>query len=205
MAERAALALPFPQRHRRKLPLTPGSSSRSQHQQSVPIATTSATELLPTYAEHSIEPNGASSASILPDIDYSDMQVQDGIDLDPDIREPIPLRHEETSFEGVSLEHLRQLEELQLQRQMLQLAEARLKASLCSADGIAPAGCNLPTYDQALTTPPPPPTATHAHGFNPGNQYRQEQTEYLQLTQQQQVEIDVSNADDLSTLLKASC
>ena len=55
--------------------------------------------------------------------------------------------------------HLKQLEELQLQRQMLLQAEARLKMTLGGV-GPPPAGMELPSYDQAMPTGPPPPFPT---------------------------------------------
>ena len=114
-----------------------------------------------------------------------------------DLEDRTPLRDEETSFEGVTMAHLKQLEELQLQQQMLLQAEARLKMTLGGA-GPPPAGMELPSYDQAMPTGPPPPFPTmmapspsHPHG--------------IPQQAQPSAEDDDVNADDLSMLLQASC
>lgn len=112
-----------------------------------------------------------------------------------------PLRSEETAFEGVSMAHLRQLEFLQLQRQMLLLAEARVKNSL---DSPPPFDAEPPPYDMAMTPnePPPyemavspPPVESGIIHLLPGGE---EQTESSR-------ECDLANADSLSHLLEASC
>lgn len=200
LAERAALAYPFPHRHRRKLPQTPGGTGSDQQpphslpQQSPrgpshsPPGPGTPDELLPGYPT---KPGAAG----MPFTGGLEMPVH-VLDCDA-LEDRAPLRVEETSFEGVTMAHLKQLEELQLQRQMLLQAEARLKMTLGGV-GPPPAGMELPSYDQAMPTGPPPPFPTmmvnsrsHPHGMHGQLHHRAED--------------DGLNADDLSMLLQASC
>eukprot|EP00040_Diaphanoeca_grandis_P023534 m.128191 g.128191 ORF g.128191 m.128191 type:complete len:372 (+) comp29322_c1_seq1:204-1319(+) len=70
----------------------------------------------------------------------------DPLNVDTPLDECVPLREEETSFEGVTLAQLKQLEDLQLQRQMLLLEETRL------ANAFSPAP--PPMYGETAQLPP---------------------------------------------------
>lgn len=101
----------------------------------------------------------------------------------------VPLRNEETAFEGVSMAHLRQLEILQLQRQMLLLAEARVKNSLRHQ---TPFSAEPPPYDMAVSPLPDESDIIH---LIPCSEEQKHDS----------VECDLANANSLSNLLEASC
>lgn len=191
IAERAALACPFPRRQRRQ-----GSGKKKLNREprvtaaAVSVAAAAAAaaavksinEPLPPY--HRPPMSAASSENSFGE---PELHALDGDECSEPA--PIPLRDEETSFEGVSMAHLRQLELLQLQHQMLLLAEARLKTGF----GLPPNNEILPSYD----------VATDASVCNLDS-LRSVPDALRRDVHNDNEKSDAANAEDLSILLQAS-
>lgn len=132
-----------------------------------------------------------------------------------EITDLIPLRAEETSFEGVTLSQLEKLQDLQLQRQMLKLEESKLANAMSPSTLFSPRPMYLPSFTEHMdvsTQPNQPPTSSTSSIADATLsltgaliKQHQQQFDHHQQRQRQQQQRRVNDTDDneISALLNA--